>query len=105
MPFFVVTLVHPDGGGWDKHVAAHVKHLRQLLDTGELRASGPTMGGPHRTGLLIFKAADRASVEGLMARDPFAINGLITSMTITEWDPLLGAFAAESTGLVGGRPM
>ncbi|MGA7808573.1 hypothetical protein [Bradyrhizobium sp.] len=37
-----------------------------------------------------------------MAADPFAVAGLIESLTITEWDPLFGAFAAESSGRLPG---
>ena len=70
MSFYVMVLIHVDGDDWNTHVAAHVEHLRQLFQTGELRTFGPMMGGPHRSGLLIFKAANRVSVEELMTRDP-----------------------------------
>jgi uncharacterized protein YciI len=102
MRFFIVTMAHPDGDGWNRHLAAHVRYLKELVAAGALRASGPLKGTPLRSGFLIFTAPDRAAVEGLVARDPFAIEGLIETLTIIEWDPLFGAFAAESSGHLPG---
>ena len=102
MRFFIVTMVHPDGEGWNRHLAAHVAYLKQHVADGTLRACGPLKGTPHRSGFLIFTAPDRAAAEALVAADPFAIEGLIDSLTITEWDPLFGAFAAESSGHLPG---
>ena len=97
MKFFVVTMTHPDGEGWGKHVMPHVEYLRGLVGQGKLRASGPTQGLPLRAGLLVFTVADRAELDALIAADPFAIEGLIDQLTIVEWDPMFGAFAAESS--------
>ncbi|WP_180899181.1 YciI family protein [Martelella soudanensis] len=57
-----------------------------------------------RSGFLIFTVPDRAKVEALVAADPFAVAGLIENVTITEWDPLFGAFAAEPSGHLPGLP-
>jgi len=53
-----------------------------------------------RSGLLIFTVADRDEVDLLIAADPFAKEDLIAKITIVEWDPLFGAFSAESSGSV-----
>jgi uncharacterized protein len=98
MRFFIVTMSHPDGDGWNRHLAAHVAYLKGLVATGRLRASGRLIGTPLRSGFLIFIVPDRATVEALVAADPFAVEGLIETLTIIEWDPLFGAFAAESSG-------
>jgi len=98
MPFFTVTMDHPDGDGWSRHVRAHVTYLKTLIASGSLRASGPLKGTTLRSGFLIFSAPDRATVEALVTADPFAVEGLIVSLTIVEWDPLFGAFAAEASG-------
>ncbi|MFG1425970.1 YciI family protein [Roseixanthobacter glucoisosaccharinicivorans] len=102
MPFFIAIMAHPDGDGWNCHLAAHVAYLKDLVAAGRLRASGPLIGTPHRSGFLIFTVPDRAKVEALVAADPFAVAGLIENVTITEWDPLFGAFAAESSGHLPG---
>jgi hypothetical protein len=33
----------------------------------------------------------------MVADDPFTRDGLITSLSIEEWDPLFGAFGEESS--------
>jgi uncharacterized protein YciI len=95
--FFVVVMSHPDGDGWVGHVRAHVDYLKCLVSQGKLRASGRAISLPQRAGLLIFKVDDRAELDRLIACDPFAIEGLITDLTVVEWDPLFGVFAAESS--------
>ncbi|QIB35320.1 YciI family protein [Ancylobacter pratisalsi] len=104
MPRFITIMAHPDGDGWNRHLASHVAYLKDLVAAGRLRASGPLIGTPHRSGFLIFTVPDRAKVEALVAADPFAASGLIENVTITEWDPLFGAFAAESSGRLPGLP-
>ncbi|MEN9717433.1 MAG: hypothetical protein RIQ99_311 [Pseudomonadota bacterium] len=98
--FYVVTMTHPDGPGWGQHVMAHVEYLNQLVVLGKLRASGPVEGLGQRAGLLIFTVADRAELDALIAADPFAVEGLIDDLTVVEWNPLFGAFAAEATPIV-----
>lgn len=105
MAFFAVTMTHPDGEGWGRHAAAHVAYLRELAAAGTLRASGPLFDGPLRAGFLILQAETREAVEAAVAGDPFARADLIAELTIRRWDPLFGAFAAESSGtLVGVGP-
>lgn len=101
--FFVVTMTHPDGAGWGQHVMAHVQYLNTLVEQGKLRASGPANGLPLRAGLLIFSVADRAELDALIAADPFATEGLISELTVIEWNPLFGTFAAEATPIAPPR--
>jgi uncharacterized protein YciI len=97
MALYVVTYEHPDAEGWGKHVMAHVQYLKDLLATGDLLASGPFVGTPDRSAMLIMSAPDQAALLEIIGRDPFAIEGLIHNMTITEWDPIFGAFNDRST--------
>jgi uncharacterized protein YciI len=98
MSFFIITMTHPDGDSWNRHLTDHVSYLQKLVKDGILRASGPLKNMPHRTGCLIIFAASRHEVEAVVSRDPFAREGLIENLTILEWDPLFGIFAAESAG-------
>ena len=50
-----------------------------------------------RGGALIFTVADRAEAMQLIDEDPFAKAGLISSLSLTEWDPIFGAFQDESS--------
>jgi hypothetical protein len=87
---------HPDGDGWGKYVIPHVEYLKELIEQGKLRASGPAIGTALRTGLLIFSVQDRAELDALIAADPFSIEGLITELNIIEWNPMFGVFAQDA---------
>jgi uncharacterized protein YciI len=97
MNFYIVTMTHPDGPEWNRHVLEHVRYLLGLLEDGSLVASGPLKGTPLRAGFLIFKAEGREAVTAMVAADPFSQRGLIASLTIEHWDPLFGAFGSESS--------
>jgi uncharacterized protein YciI len=62
-----------------------------------LLASGPFAGTPVKSAMLVMSAANREELLGVIAKDPFAIEGLIEDMTVTEWDPIFGAFADKSS--------
>ena len=97
MPLFAVTYEHPNEAGWTQHVMPHVVWLQDRLRDGSLLASGPFAGTPVRSALLIMNAPDRAALDGLIASDPFAANGLIENMIVSEWDPIFGTFNERST--------
>jgi hypothetical protein len=96
MAFFLVTMTHPDGEGWGKHVNAHVRYLRDLIGQGKIRASGPLSGMGKRAGFIIMTVDSMEEAQRLVDADPFAIEGLIDTLTILEWNPMFGAFAEES---------
>jgi uncharacterized protein YciI len=80
-----------------------VDYLLKILKEGKLKASGPLKGTKLRSGFLIVAAADRDEVKAVVANDPFAIEGLIVELVITEWDPVFGAFYdISSKQLPGG---
>ena len=47
--------------------------------------------------MLIIEAADQKALLEIIGADPFAIEGLIHDMTVNEWDPIFGAFNADSS--------
>jgi uncharacterized protein YciI len=61
------------------------------------RASGPLVGTPVRSAMLILTAPTREQALEMIARDPYQIHGLISDMTVTEWDPLFGTYHDESS--------
>ena len=97
MAFFLVTMTHPDGEGWGRHVMPHVQYLQELIEVGKIRASGPVTGLGKRAGFIIMTVDDREEVEHLIAADPFAIEGLIDEITILEWDPMFGSLADDAS--------
>jgi len=97
MPIYTVTYEHPNEAGWQKHVAPHVVWLQDRLRDGSLLASGPFKGTANKSALLIMSAPNGASLEQIIASDPFAIEGLIEDMKIQEWDPIFGALNERSS--------
>ena len=104
MAFFLVTMTHPDGEGWGRHVGPHVTFLQSLIEAGKIRASGPVTGLGKRAGFIIVTADNRQEVEQMVAQDPFSIEGLIDDLTILEWDPMFGAFANDASRGRRARP-
>jgi len=93
MTTFVVTYTHPNEAGWQAHVGPHVEWLLTEVEAGRLRASGPFVGTPVRSAMLIIDVEDRAALDAMIAADPFHAEGLIEDMTVTEWDPIFGTVA------------
>jgi uncharacterized protein YciI len=50
--------------------------------------------------MLIMACANREELMESLVTDPFHVHGVIDRMTITNWDPVFGIFAAESSGEV-----
>jgi len=96
--FFVVTLVHRNVDLWRQHLDAHIDYLKSLLAQGVLRASGPRTESRYPAGLIILMANDDAELRGLLQVDPFNVHGIEDEVTITEWNPVFGIFASESSG-------
>ncbi len=97
MALWIVTYKHPDFEGWQRCLRDHVVYLQDLLASGVLRASGPINNVPDREAMLIIAAETREALMDIIAKDPFSREGLIDDMIVREWDPLFGAFNAESS--------
>lgn len=80
----------------------HRAHLRDLEAEGVLWLAGPwveTAG----TGLMVFEVPDRASLDRVLAADPYAVAGLVIARRINLWQPVLGSRLAASAGQAGPR--
>ncbi|MGW7657712.1 YciI family protein [Streptomyces asiaticus] len=103
MPHFVVTYVHRDPTGWARHLDAHLRWLVERVESGELRASGPTSGTEaqggawERTALLVFAADGEEALREIVGTDPYLVEGQVHEMTVTRWDPIFGVFGEESS--------
>lgn len=96
MSFFAVRYTYIDD---QDRIAAvrpdHREFLRSLVEAGSLRASGPFVDVSPPAALLIFAAASEAEVRDLLDSDPFGQQGIVASVEVTQWDPVIGAFADD----------
>lgn len=76
---------------------AHREYLRGLADSGHLLVAGAWVPGEPAGGLLIFRAADKDAVHGLVADDPYVLAGVVTRSEVREWAPPLGPLAGAFT--------
>ena len=90
MKLFVVTYVHPDEEGWQKFLAPHIEYLEQLTKQGSLCVSGPFVGTPEKSAMLILYAPSREDALDLIAKDTFIVQGLVSEINVTEWKPMFG---------------
>lgn len=68
----------------------HRAYLRACLEAGTLLASGPLAGG---RALLLLSVADRSALDTLLAGDPFRGAGVLASVDVAEWKPVIGPWA------------
>jgi uncharacterized protein YciI len=92
MKYFIVTYIHTDVEGWKKHLAAHVAYLEKLIKDGKLRVSGPFVGTPEKSAMLILSVRNSQEALELIEKDPYSIEGLVAESTFTEWNPIFGDF-------------
>lgn len=97
MPLFLVTYLHPDREGWLTHLGPHLEWIAAQVESGTLRASGPTELGDIRSAALIIDSPDRATLESTLATDPFVEHGQVGELTITPWDPIFGILNDHSS--------
>jgi uncharacterized protein YciI len=68
------------------HFPAHRARIATFAARGVLLAVGPYADA--REGAMAF-FADREAAEAFVAEDPFVLNGVVSRVTIKEWNELL----------------
>jgi uncharacterized protein YciI len=69
----------------EPHVAEHVRYLERHHRAGTFLVSGQTVPSEHG-GAILARGVDRATVERLIAEDPFVRAG-VAEYTVTSIDP------------------
>ncbi|SMD07875.1 YciI family protein [Lentzea albidocapillata] len=88
MARFAVELVF--GPDREKRLAVrpeHREYIASLAEKGVILASGPY--ADDAGALIIYEAADEASVKEIIAADPYTTAN-VAQWTIREWNPLMG---------------
>ena len=83
MPTFVkIETGIVDKSVFDRHVLAHQKYVRDLIEQGHQARSGywAELGG----GMLIFEAESLSEAQKIVARDPLIANGCV-KFELHEW--------------------
>lgn len=67
----------------------HLGLAREAHRRGELLLAG-ALTDPTDRALLIFRTADRSTVEQFARNDPYVINGLVTRWEVRSWAVVVG---------------
>ncbi len=74
--------------------ADHLALAREAHARGELILAG-ALADPIDRALLVFRAADKDTVERFAARDPYVTNGLVRRWEVRGWTVVIGNDPAE----------
>ena len=95
MKYFVVTYIHVDIVGWKKYLPTHVFYLHKLSENGTLVISGPFISTTNKSAMFILLTDSQEKALKLIKKDPLMIHKLVSEYTITEWNPIFGAFEGK----------
>jgi uncharacterized protein YciI len=66
---------------------AHREYLRGLHLDGRLESAGPW--ADDSGALLVYRVADRAEMDAILAGDPYTRAGVVEVASLREWRPIL----------------
>jgi uncharacterized protein YciI len=93
MAWFTVETTYVDDA--DKLAESRPRHrayLRELVEQGTVAAAGPW--ADDSAGFAIYRVADRAELDRLLAEDPYTVDGVAAGRTVNEWNLVLGSVGA-----------
>lgn len=88
-----------DRAGREPFHPAHAAYLHALTERGMLLLGGPLTGD--NAGLLVYRTADRAELDRVLAEEPYVSGGVVADTVVREWQPGKGSLAAAPAA--GGR--
>lgn len=78
-----------------EHRPAHREYLRSLHGPNGLIAAGRADGGSQPSGVLLFNADSKETIERMLDADPFWTKNLIESRDIMEWTVAIGSIGLD----------
>jgi uncharacterized protein YciI len=96
MPYFILFYETADNYT-EKRAPYRAQHLERARDAharGELLIAG-ALADPADRAVLVFRAADKATVEDFARRDPYVVNGAVTRWEVRPWTVVIGNDPAE----------
>ena len=96
MPYFALTydVVDDFANKRTPFRPAHLKEVREAHARGELVMAG-ALGDPYGA-LLVFRAADKSTVENFAKADPYVKEGLVRSWQVRPWTVVVGQDPSET---------
>ncbi|WP_427385419.1 YciI family protein [Janibacter sp. G56] len=83
MAHFVLEYRYADMDARAQARPAHLAYMNRLHAEGKVVLAGPI--GDGSGAMVIFRAADEAEVQGLVAADPYTVQGVSADATIRPW--------------------
>jgi uncharacterized protein YciI len=83
------------------HREEHLRLARAAQSRGELVLAG-ALTDPADRALLVFRAADRSTVEEFVRNDPYVTRGLVTRWEIRSWAVVIGGDLPDAIAAGGG---
>jgi uncharacterized protein YciI len=96
MPYFLLLYDTADNYT-EKRAPFRAEHLalaREAHARGELLLAG-ALADPMDRAVLVFRAADKSTVENFARRDPYVLNGAIKKWEVRAWTVVIGNDPAE----------
>jgi uncharacterized protein YciI len=88
----IALMAHDKEGALDVRKANREAHLAYIKDTGAVAQAGPLLNdaGEMCGSLIILDVADMAAAQAWADGDPYAKAGLFASVTLTQWNRVIG---------------
>jgi uncharacterized protein YciI len=74
----------------------HLRLAREAHRRGELLLGG-AFAEPADAALLVFRAAERSTVEDFARRDPYVTSGLVTRWEVRPWTVVIGGDSPDTS--------
>jgi len=78
----------------------HLRCVREAHSRGELILAG-ALADPADRALLVFRVADRTTVEAFARKDPYVINDLVSHWEVRRWINVVGSDQSGDNALWG----
>jgi uncharacterized protein YciI len=76
------------------HQAAHLAHVFEAVERGELLLGGPLADSTDGANVLLFQSDDAIAAEAFATADPYVQHGIVTHWRVRPWQTVVGPGAA-----------
>ena len=96
MPIYAVEYSYSaDDEARSRYRAEHRAYLASLGEQDVVLGSGPFAPHERAGALVVVRADSEEHARQVVEDDPFQVNGVIESYRVTEWEPIIGRWAAS----------